>query len=383
LTAPASEVVIVFAPEADQEPLDYSRRFGRLRWRRAMRATRALAPEPGAAASQVLEGARYGILVRDERALPAALAGPGAAWTVPIRPALPVPAAAVPVHTLREIETCAAAPPAKGGPPDRSRVPAVAVDLASVSPRAGETVRAFTGRIWEESRRVGFDPCFRALVLEDPPDFDRGELLERLPAETRSLCDVGCAGGASGRAFRLRAPGVRVTGIEKDPRAAALARQRLDRVLEEDVLRALERLDREGERFDAFLFADVLEHLGDPVGALKRARRLAAARAVLVASVPNVGHLSLVRDLVAGRFDPVPAGLADAGHLRWFDRRFLAECLEEAGWRVERVDGLAGAPPPDPEPFLSHFGQWTGLDRESLRTYQWVAVAGVSEGSRG
>ena len=382
MTAPGSEVVIVFAPEGDrQEPLDYGRRFGRLRWRRAMRARRALAPEPGAVARLVLEGARYGILVRDERALPAAVAGPGAAWTDPILPALPLPPAAAPVHTLRELEACQAGI-ADAVSVDRSRVPAVAVDLAAVAPREGETLGAFTVRVWEESRRVGFDHRFRALVLEDPPDFDRSELLERLPAETRSLCDVGCAGGAAGRAFRLRAPGVRVTGIEKDPRAAALARQRLDRVLEEDVLVALERLDREGERFDGFLFADVLEHLDDPVAALKLAGRLASTRAVLVASVPNVGHLSLVRDLVAGRFDPVPAGLADAGHLRWFDRRFLAECLEEAGWRVQRVEGLSGAPPPDPEPFLSHFGGWAGLDRESLRTYQWVAVAGVSEESR-
>jgi 2-polyprenyl-3-methyl-5-hydroxy-6-metoxy-1,4-benzoquinol methylase len=382
LTAPGSAVVVVFAPEEDRQgPLDYGRRLGRLRWRRAMRARRAVAPEPSAPARLVLEGARYGILVRDERALPAALSGTSAAWTEPILPALPLPPAAVPVHTLREVEAC----PARisdARSPDRSRVPAVAVDLAAVAPREGETVGAFTGRIWEESREVGFDHRFRALVLEDPPDFDRSELLERLPAQTRNLCDAGCAGGAAGRAFRLRAPDVRITGIEKDPRAAALARHRLDRVLEEDVLTALERLDREGEKFDGFLFADVLEHLTDPVAALTRACRLASAGAVLVASVPNVGHLSLVRDLVVGRFDPVPAGLADAGHLRWFDRRFLTECLEEAGWRVKRVEGLSGAPPPDPQPFLSHFGQWEGLDRESLRTYQWVAVAGVSEESR-
>ncbi|HKD10841.1 MAG TPA: hypothetical protein VKE50_02155, partial [Thermoanaerobaculia bacterium] len=165
MTAPGSEVVIVFAPEGDRRnPLDYGRRLGRLRWRRAMRAKRALAPEPGDVARLVLEGARHGILVRDERALPAALAGPGAAWTDPILPALPLPPAAVPVHTLREVEAFQAGIP-DARALDRSRVPAVAVDLAAVAPREGETVGAFTGRIWEESRGVGFDHRFRALVL--------------------------------------------------------------------------------------------------------------------------------------------------------------------------------------------------------------------------
>ena len=95
----------------------------------------------------------------------------------------------------------------------------------------------------------------------------------------------------------------------------------------------------------------------------------------LIASVPNVGHLSLVRDLVAGRFDPLPAGLADVGHLRWFSRVFMREALEEAGWRVEDIQGLAGAPAPDAEKFLGALAEWEDLDRESLATYQWIAVA--------
>ena len=134
-------------------------------------------------------------------------------------------------------------------------------------------------------------------------------------------------------------------------------------------------LGSEGERFDAFLFADVLEHLEDPAGALSLARALAHPGATLVASVPNVGHLSLARDLLLGRFDPVPAGLADAGHLRWFTRRSLAATVEEAGWRLSLIEAVPGAPAPEEEPFLAWARRWPSADPHALRTYQWIAVA--------
>ena len=123
------------------------------------------------------------------------------------------------------------------------------------------------------------------------------------------------------------------------------------------------------------VFADVLEHLDDPVAALAAGRRLAAAGATLLVSVPNAGHLSVARDLLAGRFDPVPAGLCDAGHLRWFTRFFLADAILEAGWSQACLEGEPGAPPPEPDPFLALASAWSDCDRESLLTYQWIATA--------
>jgi hypothetical protein len=82
-----------------------------------------------------------------------------------------------------------------------------------------------------------------------------------------------------------------------------------------------------------------------------------------------------VRDLVLGRFDPVPAGLADAGHLRWFTRASLEDALEEAGWKTDRVEGLPGAAAPDAQGFLERASAFPEVDAASLATYQWVAVA--------
>jgi hypothetical protein len=146
-------------------------------------------------------------------------------------------------------------------------------------------------------------------------------------------------------------------------------------VVEADIGRALSALAAEGSRFDALVFADVLEHLEDPVETLSAACSVAERDGMLLAVVPNVGHLSVLRDLLVGRHDPVPAGLCDAGHLRWFSKAFLAEAIEEAGWSLEKIEGIPGAPPPDPEPFLALARSWPEADLESLATYQWIATA--------
>ncbi len=88
-----------------------------------------------------------------------------------------------------------------------------------------------------------------------------------------------------------------------------------------------------------------------------------------------MGHLSLVRDLVLGRFDPLPAGLADSGHLRWFTRTSLAEALEEAGWTDVTIEAQESVPAPGAEEFLRWARAWPGSDGESLTTYQWIALA--------
>lgn len=352
--------------------LDYGRRLARLRWRRRFSGSSWSELQPDAKAERALSGSEKWVLVRDETALPTP--GPplgerrgGVALAAPLSPATPPV-----VHTLRELE--AAAPAGEASTAIES--PALVFSTADFPPREGETVAGLVQRLLSPETPHAFAPGFAAVTFGEEPGAagERPEVIGLLPAGIRRLLDVGCAAGEAGAAAR-RGHAVEVTGIERDPVAAERARGRLDRVLEGEALTALGEMLRAGERFDAFLFADVLEHLDDPIGALALARGLATREATLVASVPNVGHLSLVRDLVLGRFDPVPAGLADAGHLRWFTRASLGDALEEAGWLPVSIEAARGAPPPEAEPFLDFAAPWTGADSENLLAYQWLAVA--------
>jgi SAM-dependent methyltransferase len=336
-----------------------------------MRQLAELFPDRPAAAT--FSSGESWIVVRDEIALP--LPGeellPLAAGCVSFA-SVRSPDALPGVHTLSEFQR-ATFSPEESTPARPQDSPALAFTVSDFPPRDDESIAAYLGRLLSPGTPGDFPPQFAAVAFDDC-GAERVEVIRHFPPGIRRLLDVGCSSGVASAALCCSHPDLSVTGIEREPGAAELARDRLDRVLEGDAIARLSELADAGERFDAFLFADVLEHLEDPIRALVLARQLALSGATLVASVPNVGHLSIVRDLLRGRFDPVPAGLADAGHLRWFTRTSLEEWLQEAGWRMTTIESLPGAAAPDTDEFLRLVDGWPELDRESLLTYQWVAV---------
>ncbi len=330
--------------------LDYGTRLARLRWARAARAERVVDWNPEDGAARALEGAEAWVFVPDASALPHAVGGGGA------------------VHTLRELER-AEAGPAGGGP-----AAALAFQPAHLRVRENETIKSYVERLLKSD-----PPLFEVLPsfsVGDTSSSERPEVVARLPEGTARILDVGCGSGGLGAAAARR-PVWKLTGVEMDPSRSTRARERggYERVLEGDLTTVLPALAAEGARFDAVVFADVLEHLDDPVAALAAGRSLAAAEGLLLAVVPNVGHLSVVRDLLLGRHDPVPAGLCDAGHLRWFTKTSLAEMIGEAGWERVAIESAPGAPVPDAGPFLELAARWPDVDRLSLGTYQWIATA--------
>lgn len=166
-------------------------------------------------------------------------------------------------------------------------------------------------------------------------DQDRAELVRRLPRPLGRVLDVGCGRGAAGPV--LRAAGARwLSGVELDAGAAADAAARYDEIRSGRIEEELASLSGP---FDTILLYDVLEHLVDPWGLVRRLHDWAAAGARLHVSMPNARHWTLLRDLlVRGTFGYAPAEHRDVTHLRWFTRRDLVDLLEGAGWRVEDVD---------------------------------------------
>jgi glycosyltransferase involved in cell wall biosynthesis/SAM-dependent methyltransferase len=208
-----------------------------------------------------------------------------------------------------------------------------------------------------------------APVLAQP----RPDLLAEVPAGAADVLDVGCATGAFAAAVRAER-GCRVVGIEADPDLAAEATARVDRLVEADV-EALP-ADAFGPEFDCIVCGDVLEHLRDPWSALAKLARWLRPGGALVATVPNVGHWSIVRDLVRGRFDYVPFGLLCWSHTRFFVRSELEHMVGEAGLALDRIVGYRDAPPPEGEDFVAAVrGLDPEADTESLVVYEYLVVA--------
>lgn len=164
---------------------------------------------------------------------------------------------------------------------------------------------------------------------------ERADVLPLLPENlgpASSVLEIGCGRAATGALIRERF-GCRVVGIELNPEAAAAAAARLDRMIQGDVQTV-----EPGETFDAIVAFELFEHLTDGQAFLERAAGWLRPGGRMVFSVPNVGHYSVVEDLIAGRWDYVPMGLLCATHFRFFTRRTLEDWLHAAGFDRYRID---------------------------------------------
>jgi 2-polyprenyl-3-methyl-5-hydroxy-6-metoxy-1,4-benzoquinol methylase len=223
-------------------------------------------------------------------------------------------------------------------------------------------------------------PHFKYTRYDDSVGSTHNLVVELVP-EGSSVLEFGCATGYMSDVLATRR-GCRVTGIELDPEAAAEAKAHCERVIvgDAEILDLDEHLG--DERFDAVLFADVLEHLRDPAAMLRRVRPFVAEGGAVVASIPNVAHVSVRLALLSGEFRYRDIGLLDDTHLRFFTRESIVDLFESAGfvvstWRRRRIE-LSDAEIGQPAEVPEGLGSWLGSDPE-LTTYQFVVRAVPSE----
>jgi SAM-dependent methyltransferase len=163
-------------------------------------------------------------------------------------------------------------------------------------------------------------------------------IAERVAAGERVL-DVGAGEGAL--ALALKSKGCKVVCIEVDPGQAEAARAKGLEV-------RVHNIEKEGLEgmglFDIVVCADVLEHLMDPEGALKKLKGALAPHGRLLASIPNVAFYGVRLRLLAGRWDYTDTGILDRTHLRFYTRKTSRRLLEDAGLSV-RFESITLAPP--------------------------------------
>ena len=176
-------------------------------------------------------------------------------------------------------------------------------------------------------------------AFDPPPETSWGKLLALVPQGARVL-DVGCAYGGFASAMR-RLRGCRVTGVEIDPESAAAARAHCDEVFEGDVVDVAQRLPAD---FDVIIAADVLEHLVDPEAAVRLLSSRLREGGVLLASIPNVTHLSVVLALAEGRFPRSREGLLDQTHVRFFGEEDVLALFHSAGLAARIADKVRTEP---------------------------------------
>ena len=206
-----------------------------------------------------------------------------------------------------------------------------------------------------------------------------------LTGRGKKVLEIGPATGYVSEALQRR--GCRVTGVEKDPAAAAVAAKFCQRMVVADVEQLDFAMAFGGERFDVVIFGDVLEHLVDPKAVLVRVAEILEPEGYVVASVPNIAHGSIRLALLGGDFRYTELGLLDRTHLHLFTRQSLRSLFREAGyrigtWRRIMIDPFATEVPVREADYPAPMVASLKDDPEAM-TYQYVVRAYPVASARG
>jgi 2-polyprenyl-3-methyl-5-hydroxy-6-metoxy-1,4-benzoquinol methylase len=148
------------------------------------------------------------------------------------------------------------------------------------------------------------------------------------------VLDIGSSSGNLGKRL-IDEKKCEVVGIDIDEQDIKLAKSRLTDAFVKDI--ETDDLTSLGT-FDFVILADVLEHLLDPVAALKKIKALLKENGQVIFSIPNMAHISVRLMLLAGYFEYTDTGLLDKTHLHFYDEQEVLRIFSDAGYEIIKLD---------------------------------------------
>jgi 2-polyprenyl-3-methyl-5-hydroxy-6-metoxy-1,4-benzoquinol methylase len=185
--------------------------------------------------------------------------------------------------------------------------------------------------------------------------------------KNKKVLDVGCSEGLLSK--RIYQNNCTVVGIELDTEAALKAKSFCNEVIIGDV----ESVDLNLEYlnyFDVIVFADILEHLKDPLEVLKTFKNYLTDEGYIIISVPNIANWKIRLQLLFGNFEYSEYGILDNSHLRFFNEKSVRKLVNDAGFEISVFDLSVG----DVNKFSKIFHS-IGIIRPNLLAFQFLIIA--------
>jgi len=189
-----------------------------------------------------------------------------------------------------------------------------------------------------------------------------------------SLCilEVGCACGATMLKIKDRYKNAELHGIELNESSASVAAS----FVEMSAMNVEVVVGYPDSYFDYIILADVLEHLYDPWVAIRNLRRCLKEDGFMLLSIPNVMHISNLRNVVQGRWTYEDAGILDRTHIRFFTLKEIDDMLQNGDFS-KREYAATGVPLTEQdEQWVDIFRKLSGMSTgEQFKAYQYLVKA--------
>jgi len=148
-----------------------------------------------------------------------------------------------------------------------------------------------------------------------------------------TVLEFGPANGRMTRYLKERLS-CKVYGVEIDAAAANESRMYTEEIVVDDIENLSWMGAFENISFDVIVFADVLEHLYDPLRVLRHAMLLMREGGRILVSIPNMTHNAIIMELLKEKFTYRNAGLLDSTHIRFFSKHSFEDLIDKSDLRI-------------------------------------------------
>ncbi len=149
-----------------------------------------------------------------------------------------------------------------------------------------------------------------------------------------AVLEIGCNFGATLFAIEAKYPNCRTFGLEINKTAVDVAKH-VANVKYGDIDELKIPFT---EKFDYIIFGDVLEHLRHPKEVLELCHGMLTENGHIIASIPNIMHISVMEELINGRFIYEDVGLLDKTHIHFFTYYEILQMLMDTHYQIEYLD---------------------------------------------
>ena len=157
------------------------------------------------------------------------------------------------------------------------------------------------------------------------------ELLNLVPPTARNVLELGCANGKLGEVFKYNIPEAQWTGVDYNPRALSEAAKRIDYIALVD-LNHPNPDNLPGDNYDAVVMGDVLEHLNNPLVAMKFIHAVSSTEAQAICCMPIMTNIGIIERMLLGDLSYDEYGLLDTTHVRFMSISSTIKLFLDSGW---------------------------------------------------
>ncbi len=172
----------------------------------------------------------------------------------------------------------------------------------------------------------GYNPHHTLAIRHDIID-----LIDDSPDAGMRVLEVGCACGGTLLQIKNRYKKAQLYGIESNLNAAEDAKN-FAQILVADIEQT--KLDYPQDFFDYIILADVLGQLRNPWTILNQLYQYLAPGGKILASIPNVMHFTIIRNLLHGRWMYENSGILARTNLRFFTLSEINQLFSGAGYTI-------------------------------------------------